>query len=89
MFSKKAKIKNTTHEVNKHKNESSGPRNKQTVIKSFTSPIPNGEVLGNPFFFLNLFARTIQAASKQQTTAEVKTCFPHVHNISITCKSKT
>lgn len=64
--------------------ESIGPKNKHTTINNFTSPIPNGEVFFCPFFSRILLVKTIQAASKQQINADVKTCFAAVHNTSIT-----
>lgn len=64
--------------------DSIGPKNKHTTINNFTSPMPNGEVLACPFFSRSLLVNTIQAASKQQIPAEVKTCFAAVHSTSIT-----
>lgn len=70
-------------------NDASNPRNKHTTIKSFISPIPNGEDLALPFRFCHLLARTTHAAKIQQITAEVKTCFAHSIKTSITSTSKT
>ena len=51
------------------------PKNRQTTIKSFISPIPNAELAGFPFFLRHLLFKIIAKAIMEHTNAEAITCF--------------
>ena len=77
----KIKVK---HAATRHINDPLIPKNKQTTIKSFMSPIPNDEDSGLPFFLRHLLFNMIAKAIMQQINAEAKTCFATSIKISNT-----